>query len=200
MRFLKELIESFTGSSRRRQNILDLLLMAGLADGDLGERDLDRIARALELREELDGLKWQDVIERMTEIEAEAPDFQAARERIKKSIKGDHTNFAISLAAQLLGPPLSEDERNLLLSVASDLGIPQKEQDDLLEPWADTDPLSTRYVRCIYNHPDRARDESIFDAMAHAQDDIELAFFLVAFRFLMYKFRRGYLGSESVQN
>lgn len=176
MSFIQNLLGSWIGSARRREDLIDLLLMVCVADGDLSERDLDRVARAMQTRDELRGLSWEEVVVRASIIEMEAPSFQETRGRIVAGLsKPDDRRFAVTMAVGLLGDALTEPERDLLNNVCADLDIEPEERDRLLAPWSEADPLTTGYVRCGYNDPAAARKTTVFDAMAHAENDIELA-------------------------
>lgn len=175
MSFLQTLLGSWSGTTRRRKDLLDILLMAGLADGELGQRDLDRIARAIELREELQGQAWEEIAERGEVIAKDAPAFADTRERIAFTLQDPESRrFAISLAVRFLGTPISKVEHNLLVSIADDFEIPEAERAQLLAPWDDVDPKALGYVRSRYNDPAVAKDETLFEAMASSGTDTEL--------------------------
>ena len=179
MSFLSSLLDGWTGTARRRQDLVDLLLMAGLADGVLDQRDVDRLARAIETRDELQGLSWNDVLGRARQLEDHAPLFASGRARVAASLDDPKARrFALSMTAQYLGSPLSDGETQLLAAVAQDFDIPEEERQALLAPWAELDPFATGYVRCAFNDPDRVHLGGLFDSIANVETDVELGLLL----------------------
>ncbi len=196
MSFLQTLLESWSGSARRRKDLIDILLMVGLADGELGQRDLDRIARAIELREELQGQEWSEIAVRGRAIAKDRPDFADTRERIAFTLQDqENRRFALSMAVRFLGTPVSPQEQRLLENLADDFELAAEERVELLRPWDDTDPRTRGYVRSRYNDPAIVREESIFEAMASSGTETELS--LITFKLTATRAAMNLLSEET---
>jgi hypothetical protein len=176
-------------SARRRETIIDLLLMAGLADGDLSLIDEDRIAHAIHTQPELAGFDWDELVDRIEIIQGDAPLFSETRARLVRDLEDpEPRRFALTLTARFLGTPLGEEETALLSALAGEFGIDESEREALLQPWTDADPFQMGYLRSDFNNPASLRRGTLFDAMERTQSDPELAlltFKLTALRVAM---------------
>jgi hypothetical protein len=189
------LLQSLLGfgdrSARRRETIIDLLLMAGLADGALSLIDQDRIARAIHNQAELQGFDWDDLVDRVEIIENDAPLFSETRARLVRDLDDPEARrFALSLTSRFLGAPLGQVELALLSALADAFEVPVREREALLAPWTEADPFQLGYVRCAFNNPEAPRRQTLFEAMERTESDSELAlltFKLTAARVAMTK-------------
>lgn len=162
--------------------MVDIILMAALADGTLCDATLDRIAGTLQRHARFDGLEWEWVVQRSQELALDAPLFSDARAALVRSLADPASRrLGISLAAKIVSAerPLAEEERAILYSLAEAFDIPEPELDELLKPWAEEERVEG-YLRSRYNDPNDPQAPSLFDAMARTDSDSEL-------RLLMYK-------------
>jgi hypothetical protein len=163
-------------SARRRETIIDLLLMAGLADGSLSLIDEDRIARAIQSQSELQGFDWDDLVDRIEIIQSDAPLFSETRARLVRDLDdAEARRSALSLTSRFLGSPLGHEELVLLSALADAFQIPVGEREVLLAPWTEADPFQLGYVRCSFNNPEAPRRQTLFEAMERTESDPELA-------------------------
>ncbi|MCC7381064.1 MAG: TerB family tellurite resistance protein [Deltaproteobacteria bacterium] len=160
---------------RQRDALVDLLLMAALADGELSLADLDRIARAIETHDELRGYDWDEVKSRAKIVAADAPLFGDTRDRLAREITDpDLRRFGLKLAARCCRAPLAEEEKALLHRIAELFEVRDKERAKILR-WTDADPVGSGYLRCGFNDPAGTQRASWADALAKSEDDSQLA-------------------------
>lgn len=163
-------------SSRQRDALIDLLLVATHADGEVSTTDHDRIARAIELHDELRGYDWDEVLSREERIKEDAPLFAETRGRLAKDLADrDLRRFGLSLAARCCGTPLAEEERAMLHQLADLFGLAEREREAILTPWTKADPFQLGYVRSAFNDPRAVSRTTWIDALARAETDSELA-------------------------
>ena len=190
--FFQSFLGSFDRTGRQREALVELLLMAALADGDATLAEIDRIARAIETQDALRGLDWTWVSQRLEEIREDGPLFFETRQRLGKNLKDPELRRSgLSLAAQFLGTPLAEEERALLDSVADAFEIPSEERESLFAPWSETDLFRVGYVRCGFNNPDVPPRTTFIEALANTEHDVEFALLtykLLAARSAMTRF------------
>lgn len=164
------------GDTRQKDALIDLLLMAAMADGVISQGDLDRVARAIETESALSGIDWDRVRERVPAVEEDAPLFSETRARVTASLKSkDLQSLGLELAAQFLGEPLEDEEKALLRSLAEGFDLDHETTEDLIVPWRKIDPLQAGYRRCRWSDPEGDPGLSLFQAVADATDDEELA-------------------------
>lgn len=162
--------------------MVDIILMAALADGSVSEETLDRIASTLQRNPRFEGLDWEWVLQRSQELALDAPLFSDARAALVEALVDPTSRrLGISLGAKIVSAerPLAEEERAILYSLAQAFDIPDAETEKLLEPWS-PDELDQGYLRSRYNDPNDLRAPPLFDAVAKAPTDAEV-------RLLIYK-------------
>lgn len=165
-----------SGDTRQKDALIDLLLMAAMADGVISQADLDRVARAIETESALSGVDWDRVRERVPAIEDDAPLFSETRARVAAQLKSKELQaLGLELAAQFLGEPLEEEEKALLRSLAEGFQLDHETTEDLIVPWRKVDPLQSGYRRCRFNDPEGSPQLTLFQAVSDATDDEELA-------------------------
>lgn len=164
------------GDARQKEALIDLLLMAAMADGVISQADLDRVARAIETESALSGLDWDRVRDRVPSIEEDAPLFSETRARVTRTLKSrELQSLGLELAAQFLGEPLEDEEKALLRSLAEAFDLDHETTEDLIVPWRKIDPLQAGYRRCRWNDPEGNPGLNLFQAVADSTDDEELA-------------------------
>ena len=157
--------------------MLEVLLMAALADGDLTPDEYDRIGRAMRDHPGLAGIDWDLVVHRAGQLAEDAPLFFETRQALPLRIaEPDERRRAIALAARVVGAerPLVDEERAVLTSVADTFEIPESELQALLGP-SESAPASGSnhlgFVRCDFNAPDDPAHRDLFTALRAAEDD-----------------------------
>ncbi len=163
------------GETRQKEALIDLLLMASMADGVVSQGDLDRIARAIETESALSGIEWDRVQERIPGIEEDAPLFSETRARVARTLRSAQLQaLGLQLAAEFFGEPLADEEKALLRSLAEAFEFDDDTTEDLIVPWRKIDPLQSGYRRCRFNDPEGNKHLSLAEALADASDDEEL--------------------------
>ena len=172
---------SFLGSdSIQQKRMVDVILMAALADDALSQLTFDLIAKAMQRHPELQGLSWEWVVARSQELALDAPLFSDVRRELSGELSDRSLRrLAISLAAKIVGSgrPLRNDERAILSELGFELEIMGTDLDALLVPSQGEEARG--FFRAPCNDP---RDDAptLFDAIAKSKDDDEL-------RLLTYK-------------
>lgn len=166
--------------------------MACLAQGELGPDVLDRVARALRDVPQLAQVDWDWVVQRAEELSVESPLFFDARASLVERLTDpEDQRTALALAARWVGGgrELSEEPRAVLGALASAFGIPELEMEALLSPSGVTDSADLGFVRSSLNDPESTSDQTLFEALRLADDDVQrrlLLFKLTAARRLVW--------------
>jgi hypothetical protein len=173
---------SFLGTdSIQQKRMVDVILMAALADDALSQTTLDLIAKAIQKNQELAGISWEWIVARSRELALDAPLFSDTRQAVIAELEDRSLRrFAISLAAKIVGAgrQLSSGERAILSELDFELKIMGTDLDKLLIPSEGEDARG--FLRSITNDPTDLEAPTLFDAIAKAQNDDEL-------RLLTYK-------------
>lgn len=189
---LEGLWSSWSGNRSSAEAMVEVLLMASLADGELTPEGYDRIARALRDHPQLHTADWDWVVHRAGELAEEAPLFFDARVAIAERLTDrNDQRLALTMAARLVGAgrPLDEAPRAVLGALAGAFGIPEVEQSGLFGPSGVVDSTDLGFARCDFNEPTRRESPSLFEALRGAESDIErrlLLFKLVGVRRLLW--------------
>ncbi|MGF1509964.1 MAG: tellurite resistance TerB family protein [Myxococcota bacterium] len=180
--------------------LMDVPLMAALADGALTALEYDRLGRLLNDRPELQSLEWDHVIHRGRQLSLEAPLFFDARQQLQRLTDSARQRLALSFAARVVGSdqPLADEEQAVLASVAEIFEIPDGELAELIEPWLgpSVDRTELGFFRSEWNDPARRSDEGSFEALRSATDPHQRKILLykwVGLRLLTWTEARGSL-------
>lgn len=189
----KGLWEAFLGALGRPPAyagaVLDAALMIGLADGPLTLARRDALLRLIDRADSPLPRDWSVVEQRMSAVSHDGPLFRVTREGIVRGIKdrrGAEGALRVAAWVAMAGDPLSETASALFSAVAEELGIHEAE-DYLQRPSADELP-ELRYLRAPFNDPANPRPETLFEAIAEAQEEAVvriLLFKLTAIRILL---------------
>lgn len=158
-------------------------MTAAIAAERLNQDALDRLARALWDRPELDGLEWDWLMTRAEEIRAEGPLFSDVRTTVIEVLeRSELAGLALDFARSIVDEP-SDDAEVILTDVAHRLD---------LELPADREPLPGLY-RGRFNDPEDTTDIPFHEALARADGPERrlLLFKLRAARFALAHLGRG---------
>lgn len=145
------------------QAVIELALVAALAQERLHQTELDRIARAIQELPELSGIDWDWLINRIEELRGEAPLFSDARDRIAAVLgRSALASFALTFAERLLWEGPADDARFILSDISNRLSV---------DPTAPESPLPG-LLRARFNDPADPDDIPFHTALARA-DPIE---------------------------
>jgi uncharacterized tellurite resistance protein B-like protein len=152
--------------------MIDVVLMAALADGDLTDEERDRIGRAIRDVEDLHGLDWDWVLARGDELALEAPLFFDARQTLDRLTDPARRRSALTIAANVVAAdrPLFDEERALLGSVARRFDIEDDEFTRLIEPSRLPGP-GRGFERSRFNDPTLTRKVEWVDALQDAENE-----------------------------
>jgi hypothetical protein len=172
---------------------VEVLLMAGLAEGEPTSGLFDRIARAMRDHPRLRGADWDWVVGRAAELSLEAPLFFDARvAAIDALTDGDDQRLALALAARIVGGgrELADETRAVLGALGQGFGISDPELGVLLSPSGVTDSTDLGFARCSFNDPRARTDATLLESLRAADDDAQrrlLLFKLAAVRRLAWR-------------
>lgn len=179
------------GSRGPAEPMLEVLLMAGLAEGEPTPALFDRIARAVRDQPRLQSADWDWIVHRAGELAAEAPLFFDARSGVIEALgDAEDQRLALALAARIVGGghALSDETRAVLGALGRGFGIAEPELDALLAP-AITDSSDLGFVRCAFNDPRADASVTLLESLRSAADDAQrrlLLFKLAAARRLAW--------------
>lgn len=197
MSFFRAIFKRFDQSEARRLAYLDLMILAGLNDEQLSNADLDQISYLILENELLETSTWIDVESRVSRIQSEPrPVKNRLTEMANLFRKDEHKTMALKLVTRMLFTSERERSIDFLDLVADEFKVEKASRADLLTPWASVDSGTKSFRRCAYNNPSAIRNESIFEAMAHAENEVELA--LLTYKLAATRNALVHLGPETV--
>jgi len=176
--------------------IIEVLLMAGLADGEATPAMFDRIARVVRDLPRLQSADWDWVLHRAEELLLEAPLFFDARAGVLDALTDPpDQRLALGLAAKIVGGgrELPDETRAVLGALGRGFGLSDAELELLLSPAGVVATVDLGFVRSRFNDPRAAPTRGLFESLRAADDDVErrlLLFKLTAARRLAWTWGR----------
>jgi hypothetical protein len=155
--------------------MVDVILMAALAEEGLTQTTFDLIGKAMQRHQELAGLSFEWIAARAHELALDAPLFSDTRRTVIEELTDRSLRrLAVSLAAKIVGAgrPLKNEERALLGELGFELEIMGTDLDKLLEP--STPEEARGFYRAACNDPTDPEAPTLFDAISQAENDDEL--------------------------
>jgi len=197
MSFLRSIFKRFDQTDERRFAYLDLMILAALSDENLSSTDLDQIAYLIQETKPLAESTWVEVENRVHRIQEGTSLKKEQFAQIAKVLtKDDHKRLGLKLVTRMLIDSDRSSSIDFLDYVADELQVNKGARADLLTPWANIDSGTRSFGRCAYNNPNAIRNESIFEAMAHAENEVELA--LLTYKLAATRNALVHLGPETI--
>ena len=191
----QSIFKRFDNSAERRTAYLDLMILAGKRKGELRYSDLDQIAFLIQNERELRELSWEAVETRVTDLsETELTLEQRLSDMLTLFTKPEHKTIGLKLVTSMLVDSERDAYIDFLDRVADKLQVSKEDRAALLTPWSNVNSGTNSFNRCGFNNPETMRRESVFAAMAHAENEVELA--LLTHKLGATRNALGYLGED----